>query len=217
MRRDLILLTGFDAFGGEPLNPSWQVAQALDGWSWRDHRVRALQLPTVFGRSRAVLDEALRDRRLALVLCLGQAAGRGELSLERVAINVDDARIADNAGAVPVDQVIVPGGPAACFSTLPIKAMAAAVQAAGIPAGISQTAGTFVCNHVFYALQHRLRRRAVRSGFMHLPLLPEQGDRFPGLPVMPLAQQIEGTRVALAAAVDQGGRQDLRLGGGALS
>ena len=144
-----VLLTGFDPFGGDALNPSWEIARALHRRQIAGHRVLAAQLPTVFGASLARLDELLAAHRPALVICLGLAAGRAALSLERVAINVDDARIPDNAGAQPVDTPVVAGAPAAYFSTLPIKAMRQAMLAAGVPAEVSQTAGTFVCNHVF--------------------------------------------------------------------
>ena len=178
--------------------------------------VEAVQLPCVFGQALQALEEALARTAPHLVLALGQAGGRVDLSLERVAINVDDARIADNAGAQPIDQAVQPDGPAAYFSTLPIKAMVAAMRAAGLPASVSQSAGTFVCNHVFYGLMHRLRSRPeVRGGFMHLPLLPEQAARQNGTASLPLATMVEGVRVALEAACATA--VDARIGGGALS
>jgi len=212
-----ILLTGFEPFGGETVNPSWEVARRLDGervGGVGGARIVARALPCVFGRSLGVLDEALADLRPVLVLALGQAGGRCDLSLERVAINVDDARIADNAGALPIDEAVVEGGPAAYFSSLPIKAMVAGLRAAGYPASVSQTAGTFVCNHVFYGLQHRLAGSEVRGGFMHIPYLPEQAVRHPGQPSLPLNTLVSGIGVALALAMAH--RQDLRLGGGAI-
>ncbi|MCD0420865.1 pyroglutamyl-peptidase I [Rubrivivax sp. JA1024] len=208
-----LLLTGFEPFGGEEINPSWEVGAALDGELIGGARVVAQRLPCAFGAALQALDEALARHTPVLVLCLGQAAGRADFSVERVAINVDDARIPDNLGACPVDQPVVAGGPAAYFSTLPVKAMVAALHAAGLPASVSQTAGTYVCNHVFYGLMHRLAARpGVRGGFMHLPLLPAQAARRPG-PSLPLATQIDGVRVALAAA--QATAQDLRAVGGA--
>ncbi|MET0519806.1 MAG: pyroglutamyl-peptidase I [Burkholderiaceae bacterium] len=211
-----ILLTGFEPFGGETVNPSWELARALDGQLVAGHVVHARLLPCVFGESLRVLARALAELQPALVLALGQAGGRSELSLERVAINVDDARIADNAGAQPIDQPVIADAPAAYFTTLPIKAMAAGLRAAGLPAGISQTAGTFVCNHVFFGLQHALREQPqVRSGFMHIPYLPEQAARRPGSPAsMGLAAMIDGVRQALAIALATG--EDLRLGDGQL-
>lgn len=210
-----ILLTGFEPFGGEAINPAWEVARALDGEQLSGALVQARQLPCVFGRAREVLAEALRETEPQLVLALGQAGGRCDFSVERVAINVDDARIADNAGQQPVDQPVVPGGPAAYFSTLPIKSMVSGLRAAGLPASVSQTAGTFVCNHVFYALQHLLAGTAARSGFMHIPYLPEQAAAHPGQPSLPLGTLITGTRLALMLAWQN--EVDLREAGGQLS
>ena len=210
-----VLLTGFEPFGGDALNPSWLAAQALHGRRIAGHQVVAAQLPTVFGASLERLDALLHQHRPVLVVCLGLAAGRAALSLERVAINVQDARMPDNAGAEPVDAPVVPGGPAAYFSTLPIKAMRAAAQAAGVSAEVSQTAGTFVCNHVFYGLMHRLATEpalaGARGGFVHVPLLPEQGT--PGLA---LEDQVKGLRAAIAAALTQR-EGDLRQAAGAIS
>ncbi|KPF48412.1 pyrrolidone-carboxylate peptidase [beta proteobacterium AAP121] len=220
MKTPTVLLTGFEPFGGEALNPSAQIAQALHGQvlkaDGQQARVVAVVLPCVFGAALQALEAALRQHQPLLVLALGQAGGRCELTPERVAINVDDARIADNAGAQPVDQPVVPGGPAAYFSTLPIKAMVAALRAAGVPAAVSQTAGTFVCNHVFYGLMHTLQQHpGVRGGFMHVPLLPEQAARSSGQPSLPLALQTEGVRLALLAALTH--TQDLRVAGGTVS
>lgn len=209
-----ILLTGFEPFGGETVNPSWLAARALHGRRIAGARVHAVQLPCVFGDALAALDAALTTVDPVLVLALGQAAGRAELSLERVAINLDDARIADNAGRQPIDEPIVRHGPAAYFSTLPIKAMADAITTAGIPAGISQTAGSFVCNHVFYGLQRRLARSGVRSGFMHVPLLPEQAAA--GQPALALDDMVRGIAIALAVA-RQHGPGDLRRAGGTVA
>ncbi len=200
-----VLITGFEPFGGETVNPSWQVAEALHGERIGGAALRALRLPCVFDDALAVLREALHAEPPVLVLALGQAGGRCELSVERVAINVDDARIADNAGAQPVDRPVVAGGPAAYFSTLPIKAIVAALRSAGLPAAVSQSAGTFVCNHVFYGLMHALATTPAlahtRGGFVHLPLLPEQAARQPGQPCLPLETQVRGMHVAVAAAL----------------
>ena len=211
-----MLVTGFEPFGGESVNPSWQVAQALDGERIGDAVVHACRLPCVFGDALAVLDEALARHAPRVVLALGQAAGRCDFSVERVAINVDDARIPDNAGASPVDEPVVAGAPAAYFATLPIKAIVAALRAQGLPASVSQSAGTFVCNHVFFGLMHRLAGRAgVRGGFMHLPLLPEQAARSPGQPSLPLDVMVAGTRTVLAVAAAR--EADLRQAGGAIA
>jgi pyroglutamyl-peptidase len=216
MRAVTVLLTGFEPFGGEAVNPSWLVAQALHGRSFGDARVHSVQLPCVFGRALDELDAALQATRPVLVLALGQAAGRTELSLERVAINVDDARIPDNAGRQPIDEAVSAGGPAAYFSTLPVKAVVAALHSARIPAGVSQSAGTFVCNHVFYGLQQRLAGSGVRSGFMHLPLLPEQALERPDMPSLPLETMVSGTRIVIETALGFGAG-DLRLGGGSVA
>jgi pyroglutamyl-peptidase len=213
--KDRILLTGFEPFGGESVNPSQAIVAAIGGTTVAGCDVFGETLPCEFGRAASALQGAIERHRPTLVLALGQAGGRADLSLERIAINVDDARIPDNAGASPVDLPVVAEAPAAYFSTLPIKAMVAALRAAGLPASVSQSAGTFVCNHVFYALQHSLAGSGVRSGFMHLPLLPEQAARQPGQPSLPLVTLIEGVRIALGAAAAN--TRDLRESGGALS
>ncbi|HEY1226762.1 MAG TPA: pyroglutamyl-peptidase I, partial [Ramlibacter sp.] len=136
-----ILVTGFDPFGGQPINPSWIAVQALDGLELDGHRVVAAQLPTQFDHSLRALDELIERHRPVLVVCTGQAGGRSAISLERVAINVNDARIPDNAGAQPLDAPVVSDGPAAYFSTLPVKACVAAIREAGVPASVSHTAG----------------------------------------------------------------------------
>ena len=203
-----ILLTGFEPFGGDAVNPSQAVAVALHGELIGGARVHALVLPCVFGEAVSALEMALR-RRPVLVLALGLAASRDEVSIERVAINVDDARIADNVGAQPIDEPVIAGAPAAYFSTLPVKAIVAALRNAGLPAAVSQTAGTYVCNHVFFALMHRLRRRAaVRAGFIHLPALASAGAG------LTMDRQVLAVRLALATAL--GRQHDLRESGGAL-
>jgi len=207
-----ILLTGFEPFGGEATNPSWEIARALDGWQCEGHVVRSVRLSCVFGDALRELEAALAEHRPALVVCVGQAGGRGEISIERVAINVDDARIPDNLGRQPVDAAIAHDGPAAYFSTLPIKAIARDVRAAGIAASVSNTAGTFVCNHVFYALMHRLAGTTARGGFVHVPYTPEQVSTRPGVPSMPLADQVAGLREVLRSAVRT--RVDVRETGG---
>jgi len=210
-----VLLTGFEPFGGEAVNPSWEIARALDGWECEGHVVRSVRLSCVFGEALRDLDAALEAHTPALVMCLGQAGGRAEISIERVAINVDDARIPDNRGRQPVDDVIEADGPAAYFSTLPIKALARDARAAGIAASVSNTAGTFVCNHVFYALMHRLATRPLhgrtRGGFVHVPYTPEQAAGR-DVPSMALATQVEGVRALLRSALRTG--EDIRENAG---
>ena len=200
MQPPKILLTGFDAFGGASLNPSWLVAQALHGRQIAGHRVVAAQLPTVFGDSLHRLKALLNQHQPALAVCVGQAGGRSAISLERVAINVNDAPLADNADSQPVDTPVVPDAPAAYFTSLPIKAMLVALQRAGVAAEVSQTAGTFVCNHVFFGLMHALATqrplRRTRGGFVHVPYLPEQGA-----PHMALDEMVRGLRLALRCAL----------------
>jgi len=206
-----ILLTGFAPFEGAAINPSWEAVSALKGKRIAGHRVVARELPTEFGASLKTLRAAIRDSKPSLVLCVGLAAGSTRISLERVAINVDDARIPDNAGAQPVDVAVVAGGPAAYFATLPLKAMLVALREAGIPAEVSQTAGTFVCNHVFYGLMHALRRRStVRAGFIHVP--------YPALQTaagtdLTLQRMIEALRIAIRTALVT--RHDPRIAAGA--
>jgi pyroglutamyl-peptidase len=209
-----VLITGFEPFGGETINPSEEIARNLHGTILARHTIVGALLPCVFGAARRELDRLLTAHRPVLVVAIGQAGGRAAITPERVAINVDDARIPDNAGAQPVDRPIVPRGPAAYWSTLPLKAIVRALQRQEIPAAVSQTAGTFVCNHVFYGLMHALRRRrGVRGGFIHVPFLPEQAP--PGQPSLPLETMIAGlaTAVTVALAV----RRDPKIAGGAVS
>jgi pyroglutamyl-peptidase len=216
-----ILVTGFEPFGGQSLNPSWEVARALRGLTLEGAQVTAVQLPCVFAQALPVLQQALAQHRPDIVLALGQAEGRCDFSVERVAINVMDARIPDNAGAQPIDVPVIAGGPAAYFSTLPIKSLVAGLRAAGFPASVSQTAGTFVCNQVFYALQHTLAGLGVHSGFVHLPLLPEQAAQWKGptLPSWPAGLQIAATQQALTLllAQRQQGLADAAISGGTLN
>ncbi len=216
-----ILVTGFEPFGGQSLNPSWEVARALHGLQLQGAQVVAVQLPCVFAQALPALQLALAQHTPDIVLALGQAEGRCDLSVERIAINVMDARIPDNAGAQPIDVPVIAGGPASYFSTLPIKSLVAGLRAAGFPASVTQTAGTFVCNQVFYALQHTLAGQGVHSGFVHLPLLPEQAAHWPGpsLPSWPVSLQLAAVKQALDLLVAhrlQGGA-DLPLGGGTLN
>ncbi len=197
------LVTGFDPFDGETLNPSFEIARALDGGIIAGHRIVGAELPTEFARSLPALDALLRRHKPVLVIALGQAGGRGGISLERVALNLIDARIPDNAGDQPIDVRIVEKAANAYFSTLPVKAMLSALRAAEIPAALSQTAGSFVCNQVFYGLMHRLARarRHVRGGFIHVPFLPEQAAKHADAPGLPLATMIKAIRLCLESAL----------------
>ena len=212
-----ILVSGFEPFNQDTVNPAWEVARALDGETIAGAVVQAVQLPCVFGDAMQALDAALLAHQPVLVISLGLAGGRSDITPERVAINIDDARIPDNAGKQPVDTPVVDKAPAAYFSTLPIKAMVRNLRAAGVPASVSNTAGTFVCNHIFYALMHRLERRAapgVRGGFIHLPALPQQAAKYPGMPSMALETQISAIREAIRTAMTV--HTDLRENAGQL-
>ena len=195
-----VLLTGFEPFAGASLNPSEQIVNALKARQIEGVELHTAVLPVVFTESSELLRHLIKLHKPDIVICLGQAEGRREISFERVAINLDDARLADNAGRVVLDQPVVAGGPSAHFTTLPVKEMVAAVRAEGIAAGLSTTAGTFVCNHIFYAMQHELAETSVVSGFIHVPLLPEQAGEFEGLPAMPLDQQVRAIETAVIAA-----------------
>lgn len=210
-----ILLTGFDPFGGESINPSWEAVRALHGKRIARHLVVSAQLPTEFAGSLQQLKRLVRETRPVILLGVGQAGGRHQLSIERVAINLQDARIPDNAGAQPIDEPVIAGAPAAYFSTLPIKAMQAALHVAGLPAEISQTAGTYVCNHVAYAMLHlAAKRRGLRAGFMHIPYLPQQAAHLRGAASMSRSEVERGIEIALRTAIAT--PVDCRLEAGAL-
>lgn len=208
-----VLVTGFDPFGGSKVNPSWSAVHALDGRVIDGHSIVGAEIPTIFGKSIERLAELMEQHRPALVICTGQAGGRGAISLERIAININDARIPDNAGDQPIDVAIVPDGPAAYFTKLPIKAMLQALLLEGINAEVSQTAGTFVCNQLFYGLMHMLaqpRWAGVRGGLVHVPYLPEQGQ-----PSMHVDQIVSGLQLGIQVALHT--VRDIRKEAGALN
>jgi pyroglutamyl-peptidase len=195
-----VLLMGFEPFDQDLVNPSWEAVRRLDGVQLAvDVRVVARQLPCAFATVGECLTQLIDALQPAMVIATGLGPGRSVISFERVAINVNDARIPDNLGEQPIDTPVVADGPAAYFTTLPIKAMVKAVREAGIGASVSQTAGTFVCNQVFYLLQHALAATAVRSGFIHVPYLPEQVVAS-GQPSMAVATVVEALKVAMLAA-----------------
>ena len=174
-------------------------------------------LPAVFGEALDALEEAVRETTPDIVLCVGLAGGRAALSLERVAINIDDARIPDNKGRQPIDLAVIAGGPPAYFTTLPIKAAVAALRDAGLPAIVSNSAGTFVCNHVFYGLMHlaATRRLDLRGGFLHVPYLPIQAAQHDGAPSMALADIARSIELVLTVAAAR--RDDMPAVEGAIS
>lgn len=186
-----LLITGFDPFGGENVNPAWEAVKLLPE-EIGDYVLCKLEIPTVYGLGGQQVLQQARKIKPDVILCIGQAGGRNAVTPERVAINIRDARIDDNAGNRPVDEPVVLDAPAAYFSTVPVKAMAEAITAAGFPGAVSNTAGTFVCNDVLYTLLHEFDGTAVRIGFIHVPYLPEQGT-----PSLPLAD----TAAALEAAI----------------
>ncbi|MBM1195013.1 pyroglutamyl-peptidase I [Pseudomonas weihenstephanensis] len=211
-----VLLTGFEPFDQDTLNPSWEAVRLLDETLINDDvRIVARQLPCVFSQAPAHLHALIERFTPQMVIAVGLGPGRSDIALERVAINLIDARIPDNQGEQPIDIPVAAEGPTAYFSTLPIKAMVAALRAAGIPATVSHTAGTFVCNQVFYSLQHTLAGSTVRSGFMHVPLLTEQvALAASAQPSMSQETLVKGLRVAVSAALNT--LHDVRETGGQL-
>jgi len=213
-----VLVTGFEPFDGETVNPAWEVARRLDGWRSGEHVVAARRLPCAFDAIRDALGRELAALRPDIAICIGLAGGRVDVSLERVAINVDDARIPDNDGAQPIDRPVVAGGPAAYFTTLPVKAILHRLRSAGLPAQVSNTAGTYVCNHTFYMLRHLAETSHTglhRAGFIHIPYLPEQAARHPGSASLALDNLVAALRIAIETSVEV--TTDIRLAAGALS
>lgn len=194
-----LLLTAFDPFGGSAINPA-QEAVKLVSDRIGDVQVIKLEVPTVFGKSVAAVTAAIDAVRPDAVLCIGQAGGRYGLTPERVAINMDDASIPDNEGNQPLDAPIAEDGAPAYFSTLPIKAMVAAIREAGLPASVSNTAGTFVCNHLMYGVLHTLATQhpGIRGGFMHVPFIPSQTLQHPA-PSMNQQDIARGIEAAIGA------------------
>ena len=196
-----VLLTAFEPFGGETINPALEAVRLVAD-RVGDAEVVKLTVPTVFYKSIETVTAAIATERPGAVLCIGQAGGRYGLTPERVAINVDDARIPDNEGNRPIDRPIFADGPAAYFSTLPIKAMVQSIRAMGLPAGVSDSAGTFVCNHLMYGLLHTLKKHypGVCGGFMHVPFAPGQAaNRDVPTPSMSIPDIAVGIEAAIRA------------------
>jgi len=196
-----LLITGFEPFGGETVNPSWEAVRRLPetvgGWI-----VRPLRIPVVYGRASQAVAEAASQLHPDAILCVGQAGGRAGITPEAVAVNLREARIPDNAGNQPAAEPVVAGGPAAYFATVPVRRMVAALSDAGIPASLSLSAGSFVCNDVFYALSHRFHDTPVKVGFIHVPWLPEQaGGKGP---CMTPEDMISGLQICIGALDDPG-------------
>ena len=190
-----LLITGFDPFGGETVNPSWEAVRLLPE-AVGAYRLTKLQIPTVFGQAAEKVLTAAKEQTPDMILCIGQAGGRSAVTPEVVAINLREARIPDNAGNQPVNVPVVENAPAAYFSTVPVREMVKAMQNAGLPAALSYSAGTFVCNDVLYSLLHFFDGTQTQVGFVHVPFLPEQAkDNAPRLPLMQIVQ-------ALTAAIE---------------
>lgn len=190
MKRKL-LITGFDPFGGASINPAWEAVKLLPD-TIADFEVHKLEIPTVFGLATEKVLEKAAEIQPDVILCIGQAGGRGSVTPERIGVNIRDAKISDNAGNQPVGQFVAEEGPAAYFATVPVMAMADAIQTAELPGQVSNSAGAFVCNDTLYGLLHHYAGTEVKVGFIHVPWLPEQGS-----PSMPL----EKTAAALEAAI----------------
>lgn len=198
-----ILVTGFDPFDGESCNPSWDAVSQLSEQIAGAEIVTKCVL-TEFRRATAEVSEAIDELAPDAVVFVGQAGGRADVTPERVAINLEDARIPDNAGAQPIDVPVADDGPAAYFSTLPVKAMVAAIRDTGLPAYLSNSAGTFVCNDLMYGVLHHLAvtgRTAVRAGFVHVPFVPEQAARYEGAASWPLDDIVRALTAAIEAVV----------------
>lgn len=211
----VVLITGFDPFDGEKVNPAWEVAKQLDQKIIGECVIYSKQLPTVFQKSLQVLQSYIEEIQPSFIICIGQAGGRADITLERVAINIDDARIPDNEGNQPIDVSVVKDGPAAYFSTLPIKSIVKQLRENGIPASVSQTAGTFVCNHVFYGLMHMLAKgnTNIRAGFVHIPFLLEQAISYQGQPSMSLTTITKGIELLIQTMLEV--KEDIIEAGGA--
>lgn len=199
-----VLVTGFEPFDGESINPSQCVAQAMRGRTLAGAQVFGEVLPCVFGKSADRLGDAMTRLNPAVVICLGQAGGRPGIQLERVALNLADARIPDNEGNRPVSQGIEAAGPVAYWSGLPLVEMEKALSGAGLPVAFSLSAGAYVCNHLFYSLMHRRANLDLSSnlaGFVHLPWLPEQAGALRGEPSLPLEKQILAVEILIETAL----------------
>lgn len=210
-----ILVTGFEPFGGEAINPSLEVLKRLPK-KIKDFEVITQQLPVVFKKSLEVLYATIEREKPDVVLCVGQAGGRKEITVERVGINVDDARIPDNEGNQPIDEKIFEDGENAYFAKLPIKAMVEAMKNKGIPAMVSNSAGTYVCNHLMYGLLYYIHKNNLnlQGGFVHIPFITEQVKDKANVPAMELEEIAKGLQFAIEAMADH--QEDLKITGGTI-
>lgn len=205
-----ILVTGFDPFGGDKINPAIEAVKKLPD-SINGAKIIKLEIPTVFNKSAQVVHDAIVQEQPDYVLNVGQAGGRAALTPERVAININDGRIPDNDGYQPLGESIQADGDTAYFTQLPIKAIAKAIRAVGLPATVSNTAGTYVCNHIFYQVQYMRAKEfpSLKAGFIHIPFLPEQVVKRPSTPSMTLADIVKGLIAAIGAIVERDGQGDI--------
>ena len=208
-----IIVTGFDPFGGETINPSIECVKALP--EIEGVELIRLELPTVFKESAKRLNDVIKDVKPDAVLSVGQAGGRAGITMERIAINVDDARIPDNISQQPIDEAIQLDGEAAYFSTLPIKRIVKAIREAGIPAEVSNSAGTFVCNHIMYQALFAATKadKPFKAGFMHIPFIPEQTTDKPSLP---LEESTKALQIAIETIRDYINDEDIKVQEGAI-
>lgn len=210
-----LLVTGFDPFGGSFINPALEAVKQLPD-TIKGADIIKLEIPTVFGESAEVVKQAIIEYAPDIVLSIGQAGGRFGVTPERIAINIDDARIPDNKGNQPIDQVIQADGAPAYFTQLPIKAMMTAIKAAGIPSSVSNTAGTFVCNHIMYQVQYMIDKQFpnLRAGFIHVPYIPNQVIDLPNQPAMSVSDISTGISAAISAIITYADQSDLSVLGG---
>lgn len=208
-----IIVTGFDPFGGEKINPSIECVKALPDIEGVE--LIRLELPTVFKESAKRLNEVINDVKPDAVLSVGQAGGRAGITMERIAINVDDARIPDNISQQPIDEAIQLDGEAAYFTTLPIKRIVKAIREAGISAEVSNSAGTFVCNHIMYQALFAATKadKPFKAGFMHIPFIPEQTTDKPSLP---LEESTKALQIAIETILDYINDEDIKVQEGAI-
>ena len=207
-----LLLTAFTPFDGERINPALEAVKLLKDKIGNLEIVK-LEVPTVFGKSIDTVREAIERERPDFVLSIGQAGGRAEICPERVAINLDDARIPDNEGNQPIDEPIFPDGENAYFSTLPVKAMVEAIRKEGLPSSLSNSAGTYVCNHLMYGVLYYLDKRPViKAGFIHVPYIPEQTKNKKEMPALELSEIVRGLEAAITAIAINGTDKKLAYG-----
>ncbi|EEB35436.1 pyroglutamyl-peptidase I [Anaerococcus hydrogenalis DSM 7454] len=211
-----ILLTGFDPFGEDKINPSIELVKKVEG-KISNAEIFKLEIPTVFKKSGKILEENIRKIRPDVILCIGQAGGRSSITVERIAINIDDARISDNLGEKPIDKKIRDDGDNAYFSNLPIKKIVEEIKKENIPAEVSNSAGTFVCNHLMYESLYLAKKyKNIRAGFIHIPYLPEQVINKANTPSMDLENSLKAINIAIKTIINYDG-EDVKISGGKIS